>query len=69
MHFKNNIMTIAIIIIVALFLLYIQYKVSEKRINRLNEEKTAMSNENKRLKSIILSLKDDEHIKNISQKR
>jgi hypothetical protein len=69
LHFKNNIMTISIILIVALLLLYIQYKVSEKRLKLLNDEKTSMTNENKRLKSIILSLKDDEYIKTISKQR
>lgn len=62
-------MTILIIILVALLSLYIQHKVHKMIITRLNKEKTAMSDENKRLSSIILALKDDEFIRNTSKRR
>ena len=62
-------MIIAIILIVAALCLYYQHKVYQKAITRLNEEKTAMSNENKRLQSIILDLKDEQHTKSISKRK
>lgn len=62
-------MTISIIITAALLSLYIQHKAHKSIINRLEATKNAMSDENKRLSSIILALKDDEFIRNTSKRR
>jgi hypothetical protein len=62
-------MTIALIITAVLLSLYIQHKVHKSIINRLNKEKTAMSDENKRLSDIILSLKDERHLKTIANRK